>query len=114
MRKMRATRLFLIGWLAGSATATAGQDFATDRYERIQQAIERRFEILEQEKRREAEWEHQQFLRRARAFVRKWNAFVEDYNGGKVDLDKVRELSKAFRKLESCSWWRRAAKPKRR
>lgn len=114
MRKMKTTRVLLLGWLAAGAAWTAGQDFATDRYERMRQAVERRFEILEQEKREAAVWEQRQFLKRARAFVRQWNAFVEDYNRGKVDLEKVRELSRAFRKLESSSWWRRAAKPKRR
>ena len=110
---MTATRVLLLGLLAGGAVTAAGQDSGHDRFDRIRESVERRFRLFEEEQRRAAEWEHRQFLRRARRFVREWNAFVEDYNRGKVDLEKVRELSKAFRKLESSSWWRRAAKPKR-
>ena len=79
--------------------------------ERALAAMEARHAAWEQEKDEAKRWEQQRFVRRAEAFVRSWNQFVEDYNRGIVDVRKVRRVSETFRKLEQAGGWAKLRRP---
>ncbi len=93
------------------ATGVPGQTGGVSAVERMMAATESRFAALEKEKERSQRWHQRRFAKRAQRFVRLWNAFVDDYNRGVVDLGKIREVSKAFREMEKAGKWPVADNP---
>ena len=87
------------------ASAASSQSTSETQPERIMAAVEARFAAWEQQQRAAEQWREQQFLQRAKEFVRAWNDFVEDYNHNRFDIRKARKLSEAFRKLERAGGW---------
>lgn len=76
-----------------------------NRTEMIWAEMEARKAAREQAERAAEEWRERYFISQAEEFIRAWNQFAEQYNSGKLDLRKAREVSDAFRKMERAGGW---------
>lgn len=54
---------------------------------------------------RQAAYEEQEFCRRANRVVELWSQVLADHRDKRVDVKKIRELSRAFHELEKNNGW---------
>ncbi|MCW5983198.1 MAG: hypothetical protein KIT09_34225 [Bryobacteraceae bacterium] len=76
-----------------------------DQVQWLNAQAEARRAAFDREKREAEEFRQQMFVKKAREFVDSWNAFADEYQQGKFDIRKARELSKQFHQLEKRGGW---------